>query len=124
MASGDPRSRFCASARNCVVTGFAVFGRATRAFTRYEVNGTWGKVNALPGAAALDKGDFSTGDQVSCASAGNCALAGEYGISGGSAPFVAISSPATSTSLRLSAGKVAERLIAEASALAGDDPAA
>jgi hypothetical protein len=100
-------SVFCPSARNCVVTGFAVRGRATRAFARYEVNGAWGKVTALPGVAVLDQGDFSMGDQVSCASAGDCAIGGEYAApSSNSAPFVSTSSPVTNTGLTLSTGKV------------------
>jgi Bacterial Ig-like domain (group 3) len=104
----EATSVYCPSARNCVVTGSAVFGRAAEpvAFTRYEVNGTWGKLSPLPGINALNAGGFSEGDQVACGTAGNCALGGESASQGGSAPFATISSPATTTSLKLSAGRV------------------
>ncbi len=118
----------CSSARNCVVTGFAASGRVKRAFAILEVNGAWGKVNSLPGIAALDAGDFSEGDQVSCASAGRCAIGGEFVANLPSAPFATDSSPATGTSLTLSVRQVRsgqeqkEKLSVEVAPRAGGTP--
>jgi hypothetical protein len=43
-----------------------------------ERDGRWGKATGVPGLAALNKGEEAEVDVVSCGSAGNCAVAGDY----------------------------------------------
>jgi len=43
-----------------------------------ERNGVWGRAIEVPGLAALNAGGTAGVVSVSCASAGNCAAAGDY----------------------------------------------
>ena len=66
----------CASAGNCAAVGtYTVAGDVTifEAFVVDEVGGSWGKAQEVPGSATLLGGPVRVSD-VSCASAGNCAV--------------------------------------------------
>ena len=85
----------CASAGNCSAGGFYGVTPATsrsdgttQAFVASEVNGVWGKAEAVPGIKALNKGGGAEIDSVSCASAGNCSAGGGYAGSRNSQAFV------------------------------------
>jgi hypothetical protein len=65
----------CASAGNCTAGG----NGDKQPFVISETNGTWGKAVEIPGLAALAAGTPDGVSSVSCASAGNCAVAGFYG---------------------------------------------
>jgi len=73
----------CASTGNCSAGGFYTAG-ATQAFVVNEVDGTWGKAEEIPGTATLNQGGNAQVSEVSCASAGNCAVGGTYTDSSGS----------------------------------------
>lgn len=76
----------CASAGNCVAVGVA-FVPATdngQAFIVDEVHGTWRNAKEVPGLASLTGGAWSRALSVSCSSAGNCAVLGQYTPSGAS----------------------------------------
>jgi hypothetical protein len=80
----------CASSGNCAAGGFYTFhGAKQSAFVADERNGRWGKAIEVPGLAALNTGEWAGIDQVSCASAGNCAVAGYYTGARGQQGFVA-----------------------------------
>jgi hypothetical protein len=49
-----------------------------RAFVVSQVHGRWGKAIQVPGTRALNAGEHATVRSVSCASAGNCSVAGSY----------------------------------------------
>jgi hypothetical protein len=66
----------CASPGNCAVAGFYTdTSHHTQAFVADERGGTWELAEPVPGAAARNSGDAS-GTSLSCASPGNCGLAG------------------------------------------------
>jgi hypothetical protein len=70
----------CASAGNCAAAGTYSTKGGGQAFVVSEKIGRWGKATEVPGLAALDAGGAPVGvNSVSCASAGNCAVAGSYG---------------------------------------------
>jgi hypothetical protein len=98
------RSVSCAAAGNCAVTGgFEVVGSGFHVFVADERNGTWGAVTTVQGPVQASAGL----GQVSCGSAGNCALAGTYADAAGhSHAFVDNESTAASAALTLSAAKV------------------
>jgi hypothetical protein len=98
------RSVSCAAAGNCAVTGgFEVVGSGFHAFVADERNGAWGAVTTVQGPLQASAGL----GQVSCGSAGNCALAGSYADAAGhSHAFVDDESTAASAALTLSAAKV------------------
>jgi hypothetical protein len=73
----------CASAGNCTAGGIYSTTGYGQVFVVSEKNGTWGKAMQVPGLAALDAGSPVGVSSVSCASAGNCAVAGTYGVSPG-----------------------------------------
>jgi hypothetical protein len=63
----------CPAPGNCVASG-GLLG-----YVVSERNGRWGRAIPIPGLASLNKGGGPTiGLSVSCASAGNCAVAGTY----------------------------------------------
>jgi hypothetical protein len=73
----------CASAGNCAAGGYystrSVAGRLGRqAFVASEQNGHWAMAIEVPGIAALNAGHDAEVFSVSCASAGNCAVGGNY----------------------------------------------
>src|SRR3984885_1130778 len=78
----------CASAGNCAAGGFYTSSRGTRAFVVSEKNGSWGRAIEVPGLAALNTSMSAGGGSVSCASAGNCAVAGTYRANAPEAFFV------------------------------------
>lgn len=71
----------CASPGNCGAGG-SYTGPAGRsqAFVVSQVHGTWGSALRVPGTRRLNSGDQAEVSSVSCASAGNCAAGGGYGV--------------------------------------------
>jgi hypothetical protein len=76
----------CSSAGNCSAgglsgenNGFDVNGGG-QPFVVSEVNGTWHKALTPAGMSKLNSGADGTTDAVACASAGNCAAVGFYGV--------------------------------------------
>jgi hypothetical protein len=76
----------CASVGNCSAgglsgenNGFDV-GGGGQPFVVSEVNGTWHAAVTPAGMAKLNSGDDGQTDGISCASAGNCAAVGFYGV--------------------------------------------
>jgi hypothetical protein len=69
----------CASAGNCGAGGYYT-DRAGKwqPLVVGDVRGTWGKAQAVPGSAALNRGGYAGISSVSCASAGNCGAVGFY----------------------------------------------
>jgi hypothetical protein len=98
------RSVSCAGAGACAVTGgYEVVGTGFHVFVADESGGTWGNVTA--GQAPLQANPGL--GQVSCGSAGTCALAGTYtDVAGHAHAFVADESTAASATLTVSAAKV------------------
>jgi hypothetical protein len=89
---GSASSISCPTAGDCTVTGVYVHGvTAVQAFVASEVSGTWRPAETVPGTAALSRGAYATGDAVSCASPGNCSIAGTYSTEQGGLenPFLA-----------------------------------
>jgi hypothetical protein len=68
----------CGSAGNCAAEGTYEKDLVEQVFVVNERNGDWGKVIAVPGLAALNKRGEAEVNGVSCGSAGNCALGGDY----------------------------------------------
>jgi Big-like domain-containing protein len=98
------RSVSCAGAGTCAVTGgYEVVGTGFHVFVADESSGTWG--NVASGKAPLQA---SPGlGQVSCGSAGTCALAGTYtDVAGRAHAFVDDESTAASAALTVSAANV------------------
>jgi hypothetical protein len=82
-AGGTPEVDWisCRSAGNC--TAFGKYlpknarNRRPQVFVASEKNGTWGKAGPVPGLAAIDHG-LAIDTALSCASPGNCTVAGYY----------------------------------------------
>ena len=71
----------CASAGNCLVGGSYAPNRQHRqAFAVSEENGAWGTAREIPGTGTLNVGGAANVNSVSCASAGNCSVAGFYSV--------------------------------------------
>jgi hypothetical protein len=68
----------CASAGNCTAGGSYSSDGDQQAFVVSEKNGSWGRAIEVPGTSALNSSMSATVTTVSCASAGNCAVAGTY----------------------------------------------
>src|SRR5215472_4194396 len=69
----------CASAGNCAVAGsYRTTDNASHAFVADEKNLTWQRAIEVPGIRALNSDSGAEADAVSCATAGNCAVAGSY----------------------------------------------
>jgi hypothetical protein len=69
----------CASAGNCSAGGFYFTKRSRQhALVVAETHGGWGTARTLPGSVALNGGSNTQVNSVSCASPGNCAVAGYY----------------------------------------------
>ena len=81
-------SESCASAGNCAVTGLYRDGAGGQGFVVNQTGGTWGNAIAIPALSGLNTGDDARGSSVSCASAGNCAVTGYYGVGLGDEGFV------------------------------------
>jgi len=81
---GELNQVSCTSAGNCAAAGSYIDqNNVTHALVVSEVAGTWraGSSFALPANASAYAG--ATLSEVSCASAGNCSVAGSYNVSGG-----------------------------------------
>src|SRR6202167_5258409 len=68
----------CGSAGNCAAGGNYSSAGDEQAFVVSEKNGSWGRAIEVPGSAALNTSMSAGVGSVSCASAGNCAVAGTY----------------------------------------------
>jgi len=69
----------------CAAVGFyAPSAGHVQAFTATMANGTWGPAVEVPGLAALNKGGEAEAQAVSCPTAGNCSVGGEYSASASS----------------------------------------
>jgi hypothetical protein len=68
----------CAVAGNCTVGGYYSTPTSTQAFVLNEANGGWGTAEEVPGTSGLNTGSAAQVNSVSCSSAGNCALGGQY----------------------------------------------
>jgi hypothetical protein len=81
----------CRSVGNCVAGGSLM--RPTdmfaQAFLAEEVNGSWQPATVVPGVAQLSQGQLSDVSAVSCASTGNCVVAGGFDVNGREQPFEA-----------------------------------
>ena len=71
----------CSSVGNCAISAPRILdtGRQAwrRVFVNSEINGKWGKLEQVPGQARLGGAAFTV-TTISCASPGNCAVAGTY----------------------------------------------
>lgn len=82
LASADEVS--CPVPGNCTVGGLYTDGsRDQQPFVARQTNGVWGHAIELPGITALNSGEFSNVNALSCTSAGNCAAAGIYTVGSG-----------------------------------------
>jgi hypothetical protein len=79
----------CGSAGNCAAAGQYLDSDGNQVFLADEVNGTWGNAEQIPGTGSLNIGDYAQVNTLSCASAGNCAVGGQYADAVGPLPFVA-----------------------------------
>ena len=68
----------CGSAGNCLAGGSFTDGFGQHAFVVSERNGRWGPPIEVPGSGTLHVYAGSLVYDVSCASAGNCAVIGDY----------------------------------------------
>jgi hypothetical protein len=70
----------CASAGNCTAVGYYATSSQKRSqpFVVSETNGVWGNAKKLLGTTGSTDGSFPYPSSVSCASPGNCAVAGSY----------------------------------------------
>jgi hypothetical protein len=69
----------CTSAGNCGAAGNYRASGHMQDFVAVEKNGQWGRAAGVPGLGALNKrGTNEAAELVSCGSAGNCAVAGDY----------------------------------------------
>jgi hypothetical protein len=79
----------CGSAGNCSATGwYQVTGGDDMAFVVSESGGTWDDAEPVPGLATLDPGGTTTGETMSCRSAGHCSSSGDYSSPGQTNPYV------------------------------------
>ena len=71
----------CPSGGNCGAAGdYLPNASDIEALVVSQRNGTWGKVQAVRGLAALNVGHDAEVDSISCASAGDCSAGGTYAI--------------------------------------------
>ena len=68
----------CASAGNCSAGGYHAADTGYQAFVVSQVAGTWGTLEDVADLAAVNTGNYSQVNSVSCASAGNCSAGGSY----------------------------------------------
>jgi hypothetical protein len=77
--NAEVNSVSCRSAGNCTAGGSYKDGSGHyQAFVASEVNGIWHTAIEVPGTAALNAGGNAWIGSVSCASAGNCSVGGQY----------------------------------------------
>jgi hypothetical protein len=81
----------CGSAGNCAAGGYyRDRSRGYQSFVVNERNGVWRRAIEVPGLGALNTAGKGEVSSVSCASAGNCAAGGYYGVRLGTRGFVAV----------------------------------
>ncbi len=69
----------CPSAGDCTASGYYTDGHGSlQALVVSEKRGAWGRAQAIPGLQALNVGGDAAAAVVSCASAGNCSVGGDY----------------------------------------------
>ena len=69
----------CGSAGNCSAGGYYEDDSDHRqAFVANEVGNAWGEAEEVPGTALLNAGGSASVDSLSCSSAGNCSVGGDY----------------------------------------------
>jgi hypothetical protein len=69
----------CTTAGNCGAGGAYVdASKNQQAFVVSETGGTWGTAIRVPGTTALNKGGNAEITSVSCVTAGNCTVGGDY----------------------------------------------
>jgi hypothetical protein len=79
VGGGQVVSVSCPSAGNCAAGGSYGDRRGNlQAFVVSERNGRWGKAIEIPGTAALNAGGADFVASVSCPSAGDCVVGGDY----------------------------------------------
>jgi hypothetical protein len=79
----DIDSVSCASAGNCTAGGYYTdASQGRQAFVSDETGGTWGTPEEVPGTAELNAAGSANVESVSCASVGNCSVAGFYASAG------------------------------------------
>jgi hypothetical protein len=79
-AGGSARvdSVSCGASGDCAAGGYYTDHRNEQAFVVSEKNGRWRQAIEVPGTAALNIGGEAEADSISCADAGDCAVAGFY----------------------------------------------
>ena len=78
----------CASAGNCSAVGQLDNTSYGPLFVMSQVNGVWGNIEYLQGLEAINTGSGAEYRGISCASVGNCTVAGGYGDDVGYQVFV------------------------------------
>lgn len=79
----------CRSVGNCAIAGtYQLASSASQAFVASERNGRWSKAIEVPGLASATGAGLNS---VSCASAGNCAAGGDFGVKSGVAQAFVVS---------------------------------
>jgi hypothetical protein len=69
----------CRTGGNCSAAGSYDDAQSLhQVFVANRVNGTWAPANEIPGTANLNAGGDASVESVSCGSAGNCSLGGQY----------------------------------------------
>lgn len=68
----------CGSPGDCSAGGAYGNGSHEQAFLVNEVNDRWGAPMLISGLAALNQGHFTSVEDISCSSAGNCGVIGTY----------------------------------------------
>ncbi|MDX6479553.1 MAG: trimeric autotransporter adhesin [Gaiellaceae bacterium] len=80
----------CATPGNCAAVGsFVDDADFSEVFVADETNGTWGTAIQVPGMASANSGGQADAYSVSCATAGNCVIGGQYTDGAGSQAFLA-----------------------------------
>jgi Bacterial Ig-like domain (group 3) len=78
---GSVTSVSCRSAGYCTAGGYYLTGFTGGKYESFVVSqtkGSWGSAGEVPGTGALNAGGEAGSVEVSCASAGNCAVTGDY----------------------------------------------
>jgi hypothetical protein len=100
------RALFCPSAGNCVAAGRTDGAHGSQdLFVANEAGGAWGRAGLIPGILSLENGGFATLSGLTCPASGTCVITGDY-VNAVGHVFVAEQSPATATTLTLSAATV------------------
>lgn len=76
----------CPADGECSATGEYHTSTEVRGFVVDRNNGVWGQATDVPGLATLATGRAAVPRTVSCSSAGNCSVAGDYSVSIGPGP--------------------------------------